>query len=79
MGEAERNAVIQNLGERGIVANVHFKPLPMMTAYRTLGYDIKDYPNAYNQYKNTITLPLYSKLSDEDAAYVMDNLIEIIS
>ena len=76
--EYERNAVIQSMGERGIATNVHFKPLPMMTAYKTLGYDIKDYPNAYDQYKNTITLPLYSKLSNEDAAYVMDNFLEII-
>ncbi len=74
-----RNAVIIKMAERGIACNVHYKPLPMMTAYKALGYDIKDFPNAYNQYRNEITLPLHTRLSDEDVQYVMDNFTEIIS
>ena len=74
-----RNAVIIKMAERGIACNVHYKPLPMMTAYKALGYDIKDFPNAYNQYCNEITLPLHTRLSDEDVQYVMDNFTEIIS
>lgn len=77
--EKERNEVICQMGERGVATNVHFKPLPMMTAYKDLGYDIKDYPNAYKMYCNTISLPLYSKLTDEDAEYVMDNFVEIMT
>lgn len=73
-----RNEVIVKMAERGIACNVHYKPLPMMTAYKALGFDIKDYPNAYNQYRNEITLPLHTKLSDEDIEYVMDNFIDII-
>lgn len=75
----ERNEVIVKMAERGIACNVHYKPLPMMTAYKALGYDIKDFPNAYNQYRNEITLPLHTHLSDEDVQYVMDNFTEIIS
>lgn len=74
-----RNAVIIKMAERGIACNVHYKPLPMMTAYKALGYDIKDFPNAYNQYRNEITLPLHTRLSDEDVQYVMGNFTEIIS
>ena len=74
-----RNDVIVKMAERGIACNVHYKPLPMMTAYRNLGFDIKDYPNAYNQFRNEITLPLHTRLSDEDVQYVMDNFTEIIS
>ncbi|MBS1426343.1 DegT/DnrJ/EryC1/StrS family aminotransferase, partial [Parabacteroides sp.] len=61
-----RNAVIERMAERGIACNVHYKPLPMMTAYKNLGFDIVDYPNAYNQYHNEITLPLHTSLTDED-------------
>ena len=75
----ERNAVIVKMAERGIACNVHYKPLPMMTAYKALGYDIKDFPNAYDQYRNEITLPLHTHLSDEDVQYVMDNFTEILS
>lgn len=74
-----RNDVIVKMAERGIACNVHYKPLPMMTAYKTMGFDIKDFPNAYNQYRNEITLPLHTHLSDDDVQYVMDNFIEIIS
>ena len=75
----ERNAIIERMAEQGIACNVHYKPLPMMTAYRNLGFDIKDYPNAYNQYRNEITLPLHTLLSDEDVRYVIDNFKEIVS
>lgn len=75
----ERNEVIVKMAERGIACNVHYKPLPMMTAYKALGYDIKDFPNAYDQYRNEITLPLHTHLSDEDVQYVMDNFTEILS
>ena len=61
------------MAERGVACNVHYKPLPMMTAYKRMGYDIKDYPNAYDMYKNEITLPLYSRLTDEEAQYVVDS------
>ena len=77
--EAERNDVISKMAERGIACNVHYKPLPMMTAYKNLGFDIKDYPNAYNQYVNEVTLPLHTRLSDEDIEYIIANFVEIIS
>ena len=70
IGEKERNDIIVRLAEQGIATNVHYKPLPMMTAYRKLGFDIADFPNAYEQYKNEITLPLHTKLTDEDVDYV---------
>lgn len=75
----ERNAIINKMAERGIACNVHYKPLPMMTAYKALGFDISDYPNAYNQYLNEVTLPLHTCLSDEDVEYVINNFIEIIA
>lgn len=74
--ETKRNAVIQKLADKGIATNVHYMPLPMFTLYKNLGYDIKNYPNAYNQYINEITLPLYSTLSKEDAEYVVTELIK---
>lgn len=74
-----RNRVIEQMAERGIACNVHYKPLPMMTAYKALGFDIADYPNAYNQYCNEVTLPLHTRLSDEDVEYVISNFVEIIS
>ena len=66
------------MAERGIACNVHYKPLPMLTAYKKLGFDIKDYPNAFDFYKNEITLPLYSKLTDEQVDYIINNFKEII-
>lgn len=78
IGEAERNAIIEAFAARGIVTNVHYKPLPMLTAYRDMGFDIKDYPNAYAAYKNEITLPLYSKLSDEEVDYIVKAATEIL-
>lgn len=74
-----RNEVIIKMAERGIACNVHYKPLPMMTAYKNLGFDIKDYPNAYNQYRNEITLPLHTCLTDEEVEYVISNFIEIVN
>ena len=74
-----RNVVIEQMAERGIACNVHYKPLPIMTAYKNLGFDIADYPNAYNQYHNEITLPLHTSLTDEDVEYVISNFVDIIS
>ena len=76
---AYRNEVIRKMAERGIACNVHYKPLPMMTAYKNLGFDIKDYPNAYHQFENEVTLPLHTRLSDEDVEYIIQNFTEIIS
>lgn len=76
--EEQRNRVIAKMGEKDIATNVHFMPLPMFTLYRNLGYKIEDYPNAYAQYANEITLPLYSKLSVEDAEYVAKELVKCI-
>lgn len=76
---AERNDVIVKMAERGIACNVHYKPLPMMTAYKALGFDIADYPNAYDQYRNEVTLPLHTRLTDEDAEYIISNFVDVIS
>ncbi len=76
--DEERREVIVKMAERGIACNVHYKPLPMMTAYKALGFDIKDFPNAFAQYLNEITLPLHTRLSDEDVAYVIENYVDII-
>ena len=73
------NKVIEQMAERGIACNVHYKPLPMMTAYKALGFDIKDYPNAYNLFVNEVTLPLHTKLTDEDVEYVISNFCDIVS
>ena len=74
----EVNRVMEQMAERGIATNVHFKPLPMMTAYKALGFDIADYPNAYHLFENEITLPLYSRLTDEEVDYVITNFVDII-
>ncbi|MGO4694196.1 DegT/DnrJ/EryC1/StrS family aminotransferase [Paenibacillus sp. 2TAB26] len=74
IGEAERNEIIIKMAENGVACNVHYKPLPMFTAYKNLGFDIKDYPNAYSQYENQITLPLHTLLSDEDLEYVCKSM-----
>lgn len=71
-GEEERNRFIEKMAELGVATNVHYKPLPMHTGYKKLGFDIKDYPNAYEQYKNVVTLPLHTKLSDENVTYVAE-------
>lgn len=75
----QRNDIIVKMAERGIATNVHYKPLPMMTAYKALGYAIKDFPNAYEQYHNEITLPLHTRLTDEDVEYILTNYIDILS
>ena len=74
----EANQVIEKMAERGIATNVHYKPLPMMTAYKALGFDIKNYPNAYHLFENEITFPLHTKLSDEDVNYIIENFVDII-
>lgn len=74
----QRNEIIRKLAERGIATNVHYKPLPMMTAYKALGWDIKDFPNAYAYYQNLITLPLHTKLSDEDVDYVIAGFRDVV-
>lgn len=75
----ETNRVIEQMAERGIATNVHYKPLPMMTAYKALGFDIKNYPNAFALFENEITLPLNTKMSEEDVEYVIQNFVEILS
>ena len=74
----DANRVIEQMAERGIACNVHYKPLPMMTAYKAHGFDIKDYPNAYHLFENEVTLPLHTRLSDEDVEYVISNFVDII-
>lgn len=76
--EERRNEVIRKMAEKGIATNVHYKPLPMHTAYKNLGFDIKDYPNAYDMYKNEITLPLHTLLRDEDVEYITKSLKEVL-
>ncbi len=75
--ETIRNEFITKMAERGIATNVHYKPLPMHTAYKNLGFDIKDYPHAYEQYKNEVTLPLHTKLTDEDVEFIIKNFKEV--
>ena len=74
----ETNKVIEKMAERGVATNVHYKPLPMMTAYKALGFDIKNYPNAYHLFENEITFPLHTKLSDEDVDYIIANFVDIV-
>lgn len=74
----QRNEVIVKMAEQGVACNVHYKPLPMMTAYKAMGFDIKDYPNAYHLFENEITLPLHTKLSDEDVEYVIASFKEAL-
>ncbi len=78
VSDGERREIIIKLAERGITTNVHFKPLPMMTGYKKLGFDIKDYPNAYAHYANEISLPLFSRLTDEEVDYIIDNYTDVI-
>lgn len=78
IGLEERQEIIVKMAEAGIATNVHYKPLPMMTAYKNLGFDIKDYPNAYKQFENEITLPLHTKLTDVEVEYVIEKYCEIV-
>lgn len=77
-GEAERNAIIEAMAREGVSANVHYKPLPMLTAYKNMGFTIRDYPNAYAQYVNELTLPLYSTLTEEDAEWTAEALLRAL-
>ena len=74
----QRNEIIEAMAECGVATNVHYKPLPMMTAYKDLGFDIADYPNAYARFANEITLPLHTCLTDEEARYVASSFAEIV-
>lgn len=78
VSDGERREIIIKLAERGITTNVHYKPLPMMTGYKKLGFDIKDYPNAYAHYANEISLPLFSRLTDEEVDYIINNYTDVI-
>ncbi len=77
--ESERDALIEKMFELGIILNVHYLPLPFQKAYIDLGYNINDYNNAFNLYKNEITLPLYSSLSEEDARFIASSIAEYLS
>lgn len=78
VGLNERQEIIIKMAEAGIATNVHYKPLPMMTAYKNLGFDIKDYPNAYKRFENEITLPLHTCLTDEEVEYIIENYCKIV-
>ncbi len=74
----QRDRIIRKMAEAGVACNVHYKPLPMMTAYKNLGFDIADYPNAYRRFENEITLPLHTRLTDEEADYVAGQFCKIV-
>ena len=74
----QRHEIIVKMAEAGVACNVHYKPLPMMTAYKNMGFDIKDYPNAYKRFENEITLPLHTKLTDEEVDYVIKQFSRIV-
>lgn len=78
IGEEERNKIIEEMAKAGVACNVHYKPLPLLTAYKNLGFDIDNYPNAYKHYQNAITLPLHTKLTDEEIDYVIENYCKIV-
>lgn len=78
IGEEERNKIIEEMAKAGVACNVHYKPLPLLTAYKNLGFDINNYPNAYKHYQNAITLPLHTKLTDEEIDYVIENYCKIV-
>ncbi len=75
----QRNKMIEEMAKRGIACNVHYKPLPLLTAYKNLGFNIEDYPNAYDMFINEITLPLHTKLSNDDVAYIIKSFKEVVS
>ena len=74
----ERNEIIVKMEEAGISTNVHYKPLPLLTAYKNLGFEIEDYPNAYHMFENELSLPIYSTLTDEEVDYIIENLLDIL-
>ena len=75
----QRQTIIEKMAEEGIATNVHYKPLPMMTAYKNMGFDIQNYPNAYTHFANEITLPLHTRLTDEEVEYIIENYISIVT
>lgn len=75
----QRDGIIEQMAGKGVLVNVHYKPLPMLTAYRNLGFDAKDYPNACHMFENELTLPLHTRLSDEDVSYVIETLEECVA
>lgn len=75
--DAMRRAVIDEMGKRGIACNVHYKPLPLLTAYHAMGFDIANYPNAMTHYENEVTLPLHTRLTDEEVTYIIENYKEV--
>lgn len=75
----QRQTIIEKMAEEGIATNVHYKPLPMMTAYKNMGFDIQHYPNAYNHFANEITLPLHTRLTDEEVDYIIENYVNIVT
>ena len=77
--DQQRREIIIKMAEAGVACNVHYKPLPMMTAYKNMGFDIKDFPNAYRMFENEITLPLNTRMTDEDVAYVIENFVDIVT
>ena len=79
INEKQRNEIIIKMAEQGIACNVHYKPLPMLTAYKNMGFDIKDYPNAYANYENEVSLPLYSILTNKQVEYIIENFKKIVS
>lgn len=78
INEQKRNEIIVKMAEEGVACNVHYKPLPMLIAYKNLGFDIQNYPNAYHLYENEISLPLYSKLTDEQVEYIIEKFRKIV-
>ena len=76
-GDPRRNEIITKMAEAGIACNVHYKPLPLLSAYQKLGFDISDYPNAYQHYANEITLPLHTRLTEEETDYIIEQFINI--
>lgn len=78
ISEEERNEIIRKLAEMGVATNVHYKPLPLLTAYKNLGFKMDDYPNAFAYYQNEITLPLYSRLTDEQVDYIIENTVKVL-
>lgn len=78
MGAEERNAAIEQMASRGVMTNVHYKPLPLLTAYRSMGFDIADYPNAFGLFANEITLPLHTRLTDAEVEYILEQFCEVL-
>ena len=78
VSDQQRREIIIKMAEAGVACNVHYKPLPMHTVYKNLGFDIKDYPNAFHMYQNEVTLPLHTLLTDEQVEYVLDSFVSVL-